>query len=722
MANKKIVIETLCRLTTTGDEVDRCYASRTLGVLGDANAIPTLVKCLRDDDIDVSMDAAYALGRIGNADAIPPLLESLKHDPNGEVKISVVDALGKIGGQEIIPPLLEIAKSCPNDMAWDDSGDWNDWWDMQLKAVEVLGRMRVADAVPVLTAILEDEESQDIESEVLKALALIGGEGEAFIIKRLVNGSARERRRAAIALSLSNGIEARKALARALIDKKNDVRLAALRALGKLEASEYLDIILRFLNDSDPEMRAAAIEICMNLSITGDNTQIMLDKLAPLLSDSNPAVRAATLTALRNLEPFPLLEQIRQCLTDSDNTVISAACTLLAHLGDEKVLITLLQILSDQKREMNLRSQVATALGILGDAEAEKILTWAIKDKAQPVRLAALNALMQLEKHDIVIAVLKGEIAVNSPPKKDIQNKTDKIEEDKKTKQIEKLPVSTLEAITMDNVDTTQKEKDEKKEEENSEEIQEYINLAQENIELGERLFVQKKLDVATDVRHLSVRILGNSDNEQAVKALIVALDYDDPILRREAANSLGQIAVRSPKNQELVKNANLVNHLNDSEMRLACVHTLGLLNNSAAIPALLDCLQDKDSSVLIKTIQSIIAIIPTNVEKTTPDEINAIIAQLMELLHNNDAGVRKTAASALATLGYTEALDLIINAAFANKGAIARDIGKALRILDVEQSSTKLLKMLESVSDSSQRRFVIEMLEEIFLTKKEKV
>jgi HEAT repeat protein len=692
MANQKIVIKTLCRLTTTGDEVDRCYASRTLGILGDANVIPSLVQCLRDEDIDVSIEAAEALGRIGNTDAIPPLLESLKHDPNGEIKIAVVDALGKIGGQDVVAPLLEIAKSCPDDMAWDDTSDWNDWWDMQLKAVEALGRMRVAEAVPVLIAILEDEDSQDIESEVLKALALIGGEGKNVLIKRLETGLPRERRRAATALGLSNGTETRKALARALMDKDTNVRIAALRALGKLGASEYLDIILRFFNDPEPEMRAEAIEVSMNLSITGDNTQIMLDKLAPLLSDSNPAIRAATLTALKNLEALPLLEQIRQCLTDPDDTVISAACILLAHLNDEKVLITLLQILSDQKRDINLRSQVATALGILGDAEAEKILTWAIKDKAQPVRLAALNALMQLEKHDIVIAVLKGEIAVNSLPKKDIQNQTDRIEEDKKTKQIEKPPVSTLEAITMDNVDTTQKEKYEKKEEENSEEIQEYINLAQENIELGERLFVQKKLDVATDIRHLSVRILGDSDNEQTVKALIEALDYDDPILRREAANSLGQIASRSPETKELVKNAfdGLINHLNDPEMRLACVQTLGILGNNASIPALIDCLQDEDSSVLIQTIQSLIAIIQKNVEKTTPDEINAIIVQLIELVHNN--------------------------------GAMARQIGKALRILDIEQSSTKLLKMLESISDSSHRRFVIEMLEEMFITKKENV
>jgi HEAT repeat protein len=99
--------------------------------------------------------------------------------------------------------------------------------------------------------------------------------------------------------------------------------------------------------------------------------------------------------------------------------------------------------------------------------------------------------------------------------------------------------------------------------------------------------------------------------------------------------------------------------------------------------------------------------------------EINteAIIAQFVKMLHDISASVRKAAASALATLQHTEALDLIIDAAFMDGGATARDMGKILRLLNVEQSGAKLLKSLESVPDSLHRRFVIEMLEEVFTT-----
>jgi len=696
--------------------------------LGDNLAIPALIQRLRDEDIDVSIDAVEALGRIGNPEAIPALLESLTNDPNGEVKTAIVEALGKIGGEEVIAPLLEIAKSCPDDM--DDTQDWNDWWDMQLKAVETLGRLRVNQAVPVLAAILEDEEGQDIESEVLKALALIGG--ETVLIKRLTEGSPRERRRAAIALGFSHGAEARKALARAMTDKVGEVRVAAIRALGKQGASQYLDVMLRFLKDPDAEMRRAVIEVTRHFSVTEP------EKIATLLTDSSPAVRAAALSALRDIESLPqeILEQIRSCLNDPDDTVVAAACSLLSHLGDQSILHKLLQILSDRERDVSLRSTVATALGILGDSEALNILSWAVKDEAQPVRFAALNALMQLDQGapqqrtplDIVIAALKGEVVTLSKreeaPSEELMPSNESVSD-------EAPAMSTLEAIAMDNAEAAKLLMDEEKlpPDEFSEEIQEYIEISQENIELGERLFVQKKVDVATDVRHISARILGESDRIEAIRALIEALNDDDTVLRREAAESLGHIAKRSPDTKELVDAVgSLATHLNigDRDLRLACARTLGLLANKSAIPILFSALLDEDSSVRRQIIQSLTALILAERQQIVRRRASRkafprgawereILAQFVELLHDRDVGVCKAAAEALAALGHTEALDSIIEAAFVGAGATARDMGRALRLLDIEQSSDKLLKMLDSLADSSHRRFVIEMLEEIF-------
>ncbi len=57
-----------------------------------------------------------------------------------------------------------------------------------------------------------------------------------------------------------------------------------------------------------------------------------------------------------------------------------------------------------------------------------------------------------------------------------------------------------------------------------------------------------------------------------------------------------------------------------------------------------------------------------------------------------------------------------MIDSAFISDGTIARDIGKNLRSLGIEQSGNKLLQKLPAVPNSSYRRFVIEMLEEVFI------
>jgi len=805
MINKTKVIDTLCHLITTGDEVDRCYASRTLGVLGETQAIPTLVQCLRDEDVDVSIDAAEALGRIGDPTVVPKLLESLTHDPDGEVKTAVVEALGQIEGTDVIAPLLEVAKVCPDHNTWNEGNEWNAWWDMQLKAVKALGRKRVKEAVPILSAILDDDENQDIESEILIALALIGGEGEEILIQRLTKGSPRERRRAATALGLSHSTDARKALARALADPAGEVRVTAIRALAKQDAAPYLDIMLRFVNDPDHEMRRAAIEVITTLSANQDHA--MLEKLAPLLTDPSPVVRATVLKAWYGIEHLPQkwLEQIRSCLSDSDSTVASAACRLLAHLGDDSLLPILLKILSNQELDSELRSQVATALGILGDLEALSILTWAIGDNVQSVRLAALNALMQLEKHQVspdldntplvenktqdnepiprtplgvVIAALKGEIVTplvdsdseqkdNSLPtpeltsadKKDEELDLSSVEKDEvlNSSSVEPVetavspssetpdtapPTSTLEAIERDNA-ALLKDKQLKDQATvlleqpqgiatTTLDIQEYIDIAQDNIQLGRRLFKPKKVEVAMDVRHLSARILGDSDREEAVKALIEILNDEDPVLRREAATSMGLIAQRSPKAKGLTETfGSLSSHLNigDPGMRLACVRTLGYLGNQSAIPVLFDSLQDEDPNVRTQTIQALIAFIKPNgdivganseqidVPVDMPSvNLDILIAKFVELLYDANINVCKAAAEALAILQHKDALNSIIDAALSNAGATVRDMGRVLRRLSVEESGAKLLKKLEDVPDSSHRRFVIEMLEEVFM------
>jgi HEAT repeat protein len=59
-------------------EVQRRHAVDTLGKFGDKGAVPFLIESLRDEDVEVRVNAIMALGRIGDKVAVPALEESLK--------------------------------------------------------------------------------------------------------------------------------------------------------------------------------------------------------------------------------------------------------------------------------------------------------------------------------------------------------------------------------------------------------------------------------------------------------------------------------------------------------------------------------------------------------------------------------------------------------------------------------------------------------------------
>ena len=166
----------LSELLQTGDEVDRCYAARALGVLSQS---------LRDEDIDVCVDAATALGMIADASSVPALVESLEHESSGEICTAVTEALGNIASPASVEALLQILQERPDGLEWQD--DWDSWWDVQLEAVKALSQAHADEAIPALLAFMDSEEQQDIENDVLKALVSLSGQACAAVAERVSN-------------------------------------------------------------------------------------------------------------------------------------------------------------------------------------------------------------------------------------------------------------------------------------------------------------------------------------------------------------------------------------------------------------------------------------------------------------------------------------------------------------------------------------------------------
>ncbi len=767
MSAKTQTVAALCRLLSRGDEADRCYAARALGILQDSAALPALIEYLHDEDPDVCIDAAEALGRIRSPEAIPALLDLLHNHPDGEARTAAVEALGNIPDPRVKNTLIAVATKRPENLAWDD--EWDDWWDMQLHAVKALGRMRAVEAIPVLQYILEDEESQGIETEILTALAHIGGKGLKILEQRLVNGTARQRRRTATILGHSGNKEAIPLLNHALLDEDTDVRSAGLRALGNSNATSYLKVVLVSLKDPEAEVRNAAIETGTLLASGTSRNDGIADQIIPLLKDRNPLVRTTAIKSLATLTsknpPVPgMVEKICMGLNDHDTTVATAACHFLAQHRTPQAKNHLLQIVADRKKGTYIRQQAIYALGTNGDPSEEILdtLANAITDKEQLIRLESLTTLVKLAESDTpdadsalktVINVLHGRLEkkTDSTAKNVLQNTAPASHETlhkqkNRTKHSHdkgrKPATSTLESVSNNNIEPWTGETTILTEnppcqnapdtpDEQLSELQEYIELAEKNVSPS----TEKRIAVTSDVRILSARVLANSNSEKTITALLECLESDEPGLCREAAISIGKIASHTA-NTATLKNTlePLLEQLETGgeEMRHTCTRALAKLGCAEAFPHLIGALKDKVTQVRIEAINGLVELsaTPDNHHMTEAVSPTEILKQVQACLKDPASGVRLAAAKGLASLlsrvdrklFEKSVIESIVTAARSDNGARTREMGRILKEINTEASTNLLLEQLDTLQSSGERRFVIELLEEILAPEQGKV
>ena len=764
-------------LLNSGDEVDKCNASRALGTIGAKEAINDLVIKLRDEDIDVCIDAAEALGKLNATHVVPQLIESLKNDPDGELKTAIVRALGDIKSPASIPILLEIAEHHPEDMIIDNNEDWDDWWDMQKEAVVALGKMKAQPATQILMNLLESDDVLDIEHVILDALVTIGDEGEERVIGLLKDASALTRRRSAHALSFSSTKQSLKALTSAFTDPSDDVRLNALLALVSRKASKYLSAIELLKKDRSEKVRQAAITAYDTLS-AGIKSKKTTDKgNDQLLNDPDAEVRATYLQSLQaenvKLSDEELLEHISKAFNDKNEIVILAAIPLLLKLTDkESSEARLIQLISRPKiADKILRACIDTLAQISRwNVNISRIMTRLINHNDQPIRLITLQALMTIEKNiglaefdssqvktpiDIINETLNGRVVLEIEVSSLVPEQAENTAEEVKQAPVEEAEpteaLSTLESIMQDSLVVEQKlqqaDNQDDNETEQDPELEEFHKLVQDNVTKSEWLFKNKneEISVAQDVQHLAARILAKlpeqlSDEKakKTVDSLVTALHSADIKLSTYAADSIAEIAMNNPKigGIEYAYGGLITQFHNEQwDLKLACIKALGAIHNRAAIPILMTALEHRRAALRIQAIESITELELNGDEllknahiPEMPITLTDWVNLLIDLLQDKEAGVRYSAVNNLKRCLMAEeinqqqelmdkAIEQIVQCPFDNQGGRTRDMALVLKAIEPVKGTARLVELLSDLPTSYERRFAIEMLEEMYRT-----
>ena len=704
----------LIRILCEGVDVHRCLAAQALGRMDHPEAVRALVNALLDEDEDVRTDAAGALARLAPPEAGHQLMENLLGDPCSGVKLNAIDALTRLRHRALAPWLRRMLKGRDEEINWDESefyeGGWDDWVDIQVKAIEALAELGVEEAVPEIVAAIDDEFGQDLSEIGFAALGGLGTPGLAALAVYLDAAEERRRRRAAAVLAASSAAAAQPAVARALADPAREVRLAAARAIAARDPAD--ERLIALFSDPEAQVRAEAVRLC---------GRYHPECLTGLLVEENPAVTRELLDVIADspslMPKQVVIPPLRSLLSGSGAGLAAGAALALAAVASGDALEELTELVLDGTRPEEARLGAARALARLGGGPAAEALAGVLGDDERQLRLESLAGLVTLAaaKEDwpnrpgeILLAALRGELVPAPEAEDDTSEEAGESQEETLTPEGEDegasepaFPLSTLQSILGEEAPPVIE----------SEAFGKPVELSQADLDRlalaarvpGKRVVpVTPQVAPYQDVRRFTARVLGDLPRPEVAGALAYALADGDTELRLAAADSLARIGEVIGDFSPTVMEA-VIRALTDveREVRLSAIRALGAAGTPDSVQVLRAGTGDEDSFVRAETLRALAA-------------LGAAEPEAEALLDDPDPGVRLAAAEAIAGTGGARAVALLADFAFAFEGRHRRQAGRLLRRLDAAAANARFLEVLEDPDRLRVWPVAIEVLEEI--------
>ncbi len=204
----------------------RASATEALGQIGDPEAVPALLRCLRDPNSTVRLRGARALVGVGDPGAAGGLARILKTEEDAEVRLQAVGALGIIG---IGNPAA--VRACINALA-DPSRS------VRSRAAQALGRLASPKAALPLVKALGDS-YWSVRRDAENSLTSLGPRAVPPLVESLTSRKRTVRIRAARILGIIGDRRALTPLRKLLKTEKDaSVVTAAKAAVAKLTEIE----------------------------------------------------------------------------------------------------------------------------------------------------------------------------------------------------------------------------------------------------------------------------------------------------------------------------------------------------------------------------------------------------------------------------------------------------------------------------------------------------
>lgn len=372
-----------------GNAASRAKAAESLGKIGPAarDAVPDLVRAVRDADEELREQAVIALGEIGDHRASAALLPLLR-DADIFFVQTVGIALGKIGGMEAFAATRELlANSTP-----DSKGD----------IFRAYLRVCKERAVPHLDALLKDMDSE-VRWRAAHALGRLAGTAQPAVpglLAALRDPDKRVRCETVNALLQVDPPQMKHAISTVLQlllnrDFNHDQAATALRPV----AADAVPALVQALDYEDAEGRSAVALALARLAPTST------PHLRKSLRHERAHVRAAAALALGSLhaDGREAVADLETCLADRDRTVRFQVADAMMNV-DRKAAVAAVPVFIECLKEgdVGMRERSAVRLGELGGAarQAVRPLLRALDDSDGAVRLSAAVSLLDVDPRE----------------------------------------------------------------------------------------------------------------------------------------------------------------------------------------------------------------------------------------------------------------------------------------------------------------------------------
>jgi len=348
----------------------RLAAAAAMGGSGEAAAVSPLLGHLDDPAPEVREEVARALGRIGDARAVVPLIGKVQ-DSLPEVRKVVARALGDLGDQRAASALM---------LALTDIAA-----EVRFEAVTALGKLRSEEAVPAIAPLAEPD----------------GGASDAYYAGRATPptgvGAGEVRAAALRALGRIGSDAAVRALVKALAKDDPASPRSPLREALAAAGKRSTPALIALLGGSPPGNTAAGAALVLGALHEKGGVQPILRAMARGVVPLRHGLRA-----LADLGSPAALPSVLELLDDPDpaarkEAIRAAAALIEPGKVDGRAVDPARAALADAATPIDERIELCRLLGKTGAPRAEQALLPLVKAKPSALRLAAIEALGELQ-------------------------------------------------------------------------------------------------------------------------------------------------------------------------------------------------------------------------------------------------------------------------------------------------------------------------------------